>query len=336
MLNKTLFFKDWRMLKWSSFLFLCMLILLRAVPAYIHLYAYTHSKEVADPHILFSIFKANLLDVNLSHIMINVAFAIATAVILFYDSRSRSYSLLASMPFSRSEIIATKLLSGALSIFLPYITMVLLGTGIYYKYLYHTTVGSPYLLYNIGRWFIMVVLVYFTVFFMGMMFQALLGNQIIAAIITGIMLFFPIGFLGMLEFLIDRLAGGASFGFYNLGRMLNIVEYTGYDFSRGYIFKIALLMILSIVFVEVTYIAYVRNHFEKNGQFSMFQPIEKVFVICFSISTSLLVTVILTLSSSFRYFGVSSIILLIVGFVLGLIFSTIMIKVLKKLSHRPK
>lgn len=338
MVNKTLFIKDWKTLKWNSLLFFFILFTVRIIPAYIHLYAYTHTKgavQVIDPNTLWDIFRVNLLNVSLGHIMINVAFALITALILFYDSRNHSYSLLASMPFSRQEIIVTKLVSGTLSILMTYVLMALFGIGLYYTYISHTIAASPYIVYDIARWFLMAILVYLTIFLMAMMFQSLLGNQFIAIIITGIMLIFPLGFLGMVQLLINQLAGGVSFSLYHLGEKLTIVNYIS-RFYDGYIFKIVLLIILSIIFTEITYLAYLRNQFEKNGQFSMFKPLEKIFVVCFSICTSILVTVILSMSSSFRYFGINSLILLIFGFAIGLFFSIILIKILKRLSHRPK
>ncbi|QUI24437.1 ABC-2 transporter permease [Vallitalea pronyensis] len=338
MVNKTLFLKDWKTLKWNSLLFFFILFTVRIIPAYIHLYAYTHTKgtaHVSDPYTLWDIFRVNLLNVNLSHTLINVAFVILTAFILFYDSRSGSYSLLASMPFNRQEIIVTKLVSGVVSILMPYVFLLLFGIGIYYTYINNTVVGSPDILFNLAKWFLMVLLVYLTIFLMAMMFQSLLGNQIIAAVITGIMLIFPIGFLGMIQLLINQLTGGVAYSLYHLGQKLTIVDYIA-GFHRDYLFKVILLVFLSIVFTEITYLAYSRNQFEKNGQFSMFLPLEKVFVVCFSICTSLLVTVILSMSSSFRYFGISSLFLLIFGFAVGLLFSIILIKLLKRLSHRPK
>ncbi len=87
MVNKTLFIKDWKTLKWNSLLFFFILFTVRIIPAYIHLYAYTHTKDAAqviDPYTLWDIFRVNLLNVSLGHIIINVAFALITALILFF------------------------------------------------------------------------------------------------------------------------------------------------------------------------------------------------------------------------------------------------------------
>lgn len=92
------------------------------------------------------------------------------------------------MPFSRQEIIVTKLVSGTLSILMTYVLMALFGIGLYYTYISHTIAASPYIIYDIARWFfLMAILVYLTIFFlMAMMFNLYWVTNLLQLLLRGL------------------------------------------------------------------------------------------------------------------------------------------------------
>lgn len=303
MLNKALIYKEWKRTQWLFFSLLGLTFVLKNLRMIIDIQNYKEfMKDITDMEFA-SIFARNVFTI------VDIQFAmfgmlIFIAALLFYDLRNQNANLIASMPFTREEIIFNKLFLGLISIIS---TMIISFILIMISYFAHKdTIGTYISVSQLFQWFLINTLTFTSgfAFFMGI--QSLMGNVFAASIVSPIMLLFPLWFIGISKELIIRVTS-LNYGDLPPSDITEKLVFALYNISnhnfyfnpehntlskdliiyKNFVPKCITLLVLTIVFSLIAIYMYRKNALELNGNFTMFRPLEYVFIIGFSISLAM-------------------------------------------------
>ncbi|WP_026894381.1 hypothetical protein [Clostridiisalibacter paucivorans] len=303
MLNKALIYKEWKRTQWLFASLLGLTFVLKNLKIIMNIQNYKEFMPDITNIEIANLFAKNVFNIfDIQFFMFGILIFIAA--FLFYDLRNQNANLISSMPFTREEIIVNKLFLGFTAIIS---TMLISFIFIIISYFSNSDILGPYIsVSQLFQWFLINTLTFTAgfAFFMGI--QSLMGNVSAASIISPIMLLFPLWFIEMGEETIVRLT---SINYSDLSPS-NIIEklvFALYNTSEhsfyfnpehnilskdliiydNFMPKCITLLVLTIVFSLISIHIYKKNALELNGNFTMFKPLENVFIIGFSISLAM-------------------------------------------------
>lgn len=340
--NKALFYKEWIYVKWITLLTIAIILFSKAYEIISQLNQTTifvqHNQIVWNDYW----FNNGLYAENIN-VFIMILIVIILAMTLFLGEKtSETQGFIASMPFTRKEMIFNKWLVGVVSLLISFaVTYIFLSLFYLLKIKGLDTTINPYS--DIIKWFFMNTFQYICIFTFMMLIQAVMGNSIVSGIVGGIIVMVPTFITMVAQNLIVRYYGYTHYQymiFYKLSNWLNICFYNlsqqslvktlinndsafAFSYYSNYKSKLLVFFLLTCLFLYLAYVAYKRRNIEYNLRLIGFKNLEPVFIMGFAICLGLLAGVIIG-NQSLRKFGIYFIIFTIIGYFI----SKLLLKVL--------
>lgn len=301
-INKALFYKEWINVRWLTILTIIILLLFKV-------YGVISLLKNNTGILNNSWFNNGLYEVDIYYFVM-VLVVIALAIILFKGEKtSETQGFIASMPFTRKEIIFNKWFVGVVSIITSFVVIYIILSLIYVTNINHlNTTLNPYL--DIVKWLFIDVIMYICIFTFMILIQAVMGNGIVAGIVGGIILsvpFFVVMVVQSLEGIYIRSFQHMYILQYKILGWFNIYSYNvpyvawvnpSVNTSRGayrniyyvnYKSKVLVLLILICLFLYLSYIAYKKRNLEYNLRLIVFDNLKPVFMWGFAICLGILI-----------------------------------------------
>ncbi|MBK5241729.1 ABC transporter permease subunit [Clostridium sp.] len=331
-INKALFYKEWINVKWVTLLTIVILLYFKVYGVISALnqneiYFQQHGEVWTDRWF------NNGLHERGTYVLVMIFVVILIAMILFAGEKaSENQGFLASMPFTRKEIILNKWIVGVLSILISFVVTYIFLSLLYVANINNLdTVLNPYS--DIVIWVLMDIFQYICIFTFIMLAQTVMGNSIVAGIVGGIILIVPYFITLVLQSLIDRFY---MENFYiivdKIGPWLNIYSYnltqerwlentanSGKELYRTFYYidyklKLLILFILTCLFLYLSYVSYKKRSLEYNLKLISFKNLEPIFSIGFAICLGLLAGSIYYERGRLSTFTIGAVIFTIIGY----------------------
>lgn len=303
--SKGLFYKEWKIASWMS-VFLTGLLLIHPVFNIINRLALLKeelAQGVGEVELWGDWFGDYLIMEN-TWLIAGLFITVALITFLFsHDRQSQTGDLLASMPFTRQQVIGTKWLSGALAIAIPFGIVFLLLTVVYWVNKGVITASYSLIVQWVLLGYLFLLAFYSFLFFV----QTVMGHHLLASIVGAICTLVPwylvSGIPIFLNNIFDLSATHPIIQIMHMAQrytwwpdlMKGSIEYLPPDWNTYYCFythyglRVALLLFLTAVFCILAQRAFVKNSFERNGQLLMFQFLEPVLIWGFAVCFGLLI-----------------------------------------------
>lgn len=291
-INRALFYKEWINVRWVTLLTIIMLLFFKG-------YGVMSALNQNKMFIKYNSGKLNdrwfhngLLGPK-SYFFIMIFIVIVLAIILFIGEKtSETQGFIASMPFTRKEIILAKWIVGTLSILISFaVTYIFLSLFYVANINGLDTALNPYS--DIVRWFFMDTFQYICIFTFIMLVQAVMGNAIVSGIVGGMLLIVPYFIASVLQTVIERFYTHTQYIFTFFYKICNWV--TSYTYilthpdwvnvetnttiqNNTYRLELLTFFILTCLFLYLTYISYKKRNLEYNLRLIVFKNLEVVFI----------------------------------------------------------
>ncbi|MCB2352918.1 ABC-2 transporter permease [Clostridium estertheticum] len=351
-LNKGLFYKEWINVRWVTLLTIIVLLFYKV---YGLISLLSRNKMYMEYNIggRTDRWFNNGLYGESSYYFVMVFVVIILAIILFKGEKtSETEGFIASMPFTRKEIIINKWLVGVLSLLISFIV-----TYIFLSIFYVTNINdlnttlNPYS--DIVRWFFIDTFQYICIFTFIMLMQAVMGNIIVSGMVGGIILGVPIFISMVVQELVMRyyeysqsiniilekingINGWVNIYSYNVAKQKsfypNPAENINQDYYQNFYYsnyksKLLVLFLLTCLFLFLANLAYRKRNIEYNLRLIVFKNLEPVFIGGVAICSGLLAIAIKGIGNQrLREFGIYFVIFTIIGYFI----SKLLLKVLSK------
>lgn len=295
-----LFYKEWKNSKWICLLMTLILFWDKPNNVFGDLSRQKYEMIIDKNFVLDKMwFNQSLLGWNSGKNILILGVITLLCILLFKgEKQSSTCDLLHSMPFTRKDIIVSKIKVGILTITIPFLVNFIIMTFFYFNN--KSYIGSFYS--DIPK-FYSINLLFCLFFFIFLVFmQSIVGQYFAAAVIVPITLFVPNVFAAYIVDLI-RLSKGLRYDSPKLMaldqfvRNLNIYDIVNTkalervekgpdgeqmrDIDRfiyeNFDIKIMILIILIVVFAILSVIIYNRIKLERINQLIIFKPVETVF-----------------------------------------------------------
>jgi len=334
--NKALFYKEWINVKWITLL---TIIVVSFYKVYGVMSLLNQNKMWLKQHngIWTDRWFNNGLFGSESYYFIMVFIVMILAITLFISEKtSETQGFIASMPFTRKEIILNKWFVGVLSLLISFVVTYILLSLFYFANLNDlNTTLNPYS--DVVKWFFMDAFQYVCIFTFMMLIQAVMGNSIVSAVVGGIILAVPMFVASVVQSLLGRYYGFNESIFRLSDKIYGWLNIYGYNFARrewynpeinssnnsyeicyyfNYKSKLLVLFILTCLFLTLAYVAYRKRSLEYNLRLSVFNSLSPVFIWGFAICLGLLAGSIFG-NDRLRVFGICFIIFTIIGYFLS-------------------
>lgn len=304
-INKALFYKEWINIRWVT---LITIILLLYFKVYGVISQLNQNKMFLKQQggIWNDRWFNNGLYVNSSYFVVMVFVVIILSIILFLGEKtSETQGFIASMPFTRKEIILNKWFVGVLSILISFVVTYILLSIVYAANINSINIVlNPYS--DIVKWFFIDVTTYICIFTYMMLMQSVMGNSIASGIVGAIILAVPWFITVIVLDLIMKVSLYSTFVLHKLVGWLNIYsynsikqEYFNIDTNSGnisniifyyndYLMKLLILFIVTCLFLYLAYISYKKRSLEYNLKLIVFNNLEPIFICGVSVCSGLL------------------------------------------------
>ncbi|MBU3154861.1 ABC transporter permease [Clostridium estertheticum] len=338
-INKALFYKEWIYVKWITLL---TIVILLSSKGYGVISELNYKRMIQGGAEYNYWFNNGLYEANI-HIFIMVFVVLILAMTLFAGEKtSETQGFIASMPFTRKEIIFNKWIVGVVSLFISFVV-----TYIFLSLLYLLNIKgldttlNPY--FDIIKWFFMNTFQYICIFTFMMFIQAVMGNSIVSSIVGGIILMVPLFTTTLGDLIIRRYYGYNRYMYKitnDISDWLSIYSYNiphqscvetaikgtyahAFSYYTNYKSKLLVLFLLTCLFLFLANLAYKKRNIEYNLRLIVFKNLEPVFIGGVAICSGLLAGVIFG-SDRLREFGIWFVIFTIIGYFI----SKLLLKVL--------
>ncbi|NEZ45805.1 ABC transporter permease [Clostridium niameyense] len=343
-----LFYKEWKVGKWMAILMTCSLFFCKTRSLISSLNRDKYLLKT-DPEFIFNKywFNVQLMRSYGSCAMLILVLVLLFSILLFKGEKQDStYSLMASMPFKRKDIIVTKFKVGVLSIFIPYFINFIITTIFYFsntQYIFTTY-------YDVPAWFLINFL--FTIFFFSfiVLIHTMIGQYFVATITAPIILIVP---YGLACYLLDviRMQLNISFNNPNYVKINNIInhmnvysvpeaDYTWLGGNRSiFVYSnygkkvIILVALITAVFILAVTI-YNKVKLENINSILIFKSLEPIFkwgvAICFGVLISTINSNAIQYEQSTKSSLLIIYILLFIGTLIGYFITNKILKVYNK------
>ncbi|NNU76743.1 ABC-2 transporter permease [Clostridium estertheticum] len=348
-INKALFYKEWINVRWVTLLTIITLLFYKVYGVISLLNRNKMYMEYNIGSRTDRWFNNGLYGMN-SYYFVMVLVVIILTIILFKGEKtSETQGFIASMPFTRKEIIINKWLVGVLSLLISFIV-----TYIFLSIFYVTNINdlnttlNPYS--DIVRWFFIDTFQYICIFTFIMLMQAVMGNSIVSGMVGGIILGVPI-FISIvvqglvmrnyhynqsINIIFEKISGWINIYSYNLAKQKsfypNLAENINQDYYQNFYYtnyksKLLVLFLLTCLFLYLVNLAYKKRNIEYNLRLIAFKNLETVFIGGVAICSGILVIAIKGIGNQrLSVFGIYFVIFTIIGYFI----SKLLLKVLSK------
>lgn len=303
--NRALFFKEWKAVKWVSILLFIEILYYKSM-VIIENIDYIKNIQKISPNrdreeALITLFNNDFIRNFDNFVLILVVTMVFLAIILMKHERAaHEHMLVASMPFTRKEIIGTKWISGALGVILPfaihYILLNLIRVSNY------SLIGSYMEFSTILKWLLLYLLTALSVFTFSLFVQTVMGGYIYGGIVGLILLYTPAGLSNLIAFYLQVMGVSMKYlkNIYHIGNRMSVFSYIS-DYGwldhkiiyHNFGLNTAILLVSIIVFLLLSFYTYRRNLLENIGNLILFKPLEPFFKVGFSICFALTAALII-------------------------------------------
>lgn len=305
--NRALFFKEWKAVKWVSILLFIEILYYKSMVIIENVDYVKNIQKISSNRDreegLITLFNNEFIRNPGNFVLILVITMVFLAVIIMKHERSaHEHMLVASMPFTREEVIGTKWITGALGVVLPFaINYILLNLILISNY---SLIGNYIEFSTILKWLLLCLLTALSVFTFSLFVQTVMGGYIYGGIVGSILLYTPIGLSNLIGFYLKIMGVSMKYlkNIYRIGDRMSVFSYIS-DYGYGGLnpkiiyhnfgLNTAILFISIIVFLLLSLYAYRRNLLESIGNFILFKPLEPFFKVGFSICFALTVALII-------------------------------------------
>ncbi|MBU3176613.1 ABC transporter permease [Clostridium estertheticum] len=346
-ISKALFYKEWIYVRWVTILTIIILLFYK-VYGVISLLNQNKIYMKYNSGIRTDRWFNNGLYGRSSYYFVMVFLVIILAIILFKGEKtSETQGFIASMPFTRKEIIFNKWLVGVVSLLISFIV-----TYIFLSVFYVTNINdlnttlNPYS--DIVKWFFMDTFQYICIFTFIMLVQAVMGNSIVSGMVGGIILGVPTFILMLVQGLVmryyrydeliniifEKISGWINIYSYNVAKQKsfypNQAENINQDYYQNFYYsnyksKLLVLFLLTCLFLFLANLAYKKRNIEYNLRLIVFKNLEPVFIGGVAICSGILAIAIKGIGNQrLREFGIYFVIFTIIGYFI----SKLLLKVL--------
>ena len=332
--NKALFYKEWINVKWVTLLTFITVLFFKTY-GLITLLNENKFTMKRSGYAITRWFNNGLYMQQNSYLFIMIFIVILLSIILFIGEKtSETQGFIASMPFTKKEIILNKWIVGVLSLLISFVATYIFLSLFYVANISHlNTTLNPYS--DIVRWFFMDTLQYICIFTFMLLAQTVMGNSIVTSIVGGIIPILPYFIIRVIRILITTRYGFLQYiiSFCNkIEDWLNIYSYNlSYQkwvvtepnaswFSyKNYKSKLLVLFILTCLFLYLAYVAYKKANLEYNLRLIVFKNLEPIFIGMTSICSGLFAGYILGVrgllgAESLSVFWICFVIFTIIGY----------------------
>ena len=330
--NKTLFKKDFNMVKFLILFVAGMIFATTTVHIISREYAFNNLQEYYVEHGIEynkeSLVKGYKDEVNWrigdcnsngANIFFIFGMPIALIAILFgEEKRKRTFEILKVMPYTRYEIFFNKLLVALASIVLPF---VINGLIMILALAFSPNLRMFYSAGQVIKWILLYIYYQFPILGFTLIFGTLTANTISHVILTIIFLIFPMGFTTLIFWNLDMF--GLNLGNINIfveNIYMDIMNYPplGVLINQGAESYI-IYTLISFVMIVLAKILFDKNKIERNGEILEFKNTEGFFKFGVSICTALLMgTIFAWIFNDFVSLSqVSVVLVMLLGYILG-------------------
>lgn len=330
--NKTLFKKDFNMVKFLILFVAGMIFATTTVHIISRGYAFNNLQEYYVEHGIEynkeSLVKGYKDEVNWrigdcnsngANIFFIFGMPIALIAILFgEEKRKRTFEILKVMPYTRYEIFFNKLLVALVSIVLPF---VINGLIMILALAFSPNLRMFYSAGQVIKWILLYIYYQLPILGFTLIFGTLTANTISHVILTIIFLIFPMGFTTLIFWNLDMF--GLNLGNINIfveNIYMDIMNYPplGVLINQGAESYI-IYTLISFVMIVLAKILFDKNKIERNGEILEFKNTEGFFKFGVSICTALLMgTIFAWIFNDFVSLSqVSVVLVMLLGYILG-------------------
>ncbi len=226
-------------------------------------------------------------DFSLS-VLIIAAVVLLASLLVGEERKRNTYNLLLAMPFSRKQILLTKLVLGIVSIISVYLVNALLLGGIVAL---HPELAEFVNGRDILSWAVTQTIVVTLIFSFTFVFGSMTGTIAASAVLTGIFLIFPVGFVELVRFNLWHIlkldyANNALLPFVRLGYNTSLLLY--FMDREATLARWPYLVIAAISLAKVALSLFEINPMEKNGEVLVIDILKPLFRIgvplCFALT----------------------------------------------------
>ncbi len=249
---------------------------------------------------------------------------ILVGILFGEEKRNKTFEVLSVMPYTRYEIFFNKLLAALLAMILPFIMnglIMILALGISHN------LRIFYSVKQILVWMLLNIYYQLPILSFSLLFGIITGTTISQVILTVIFLIFPVGFPLLIAYNLEYweihwMANNiGSFRIRSfLGKILMDYSILGVFDSYNYGIKHYIYyIILSIILIIISKILFDKIKMERSGETLEFEKTEGFFKLGVSVCTALLMALILVwFSDGFIYdYFFNRALLLIIGYIIG-------------------
>ncbi|MBU3128755.1 ABC transporter permease subunit [Clostridium tagluense] len=302
-INKALFYKEWINVKWVTLLTIVILLFYKVhgVISALNENKFTMKRSGYE---CTSWFNNGLYMRKDSYFFIMIFVVMLLAVILFIgEKNSETQGFIASMPFTRKEIILNKWIVGVLSLLISFVVTYIFLSLFYLANIKGLdTTLNPYS--DIVKWLFMDTFQYICIFTFMLLAQSVMGNSIVAGIVGAIIPILPYfiirlvrilitthyGFIQYIVMICNKIEDWLNIYSYNLTyQNWSITETNTSWFSyTNYKLKLLILFILTCLFLYLSYVSYKKRNLEYNLRLIVFKNLNPIFICCVSVCSGLL------------------------------------------------
>ncbi|MBC8059945.1 MAG: ABC transporter permease subunit [Clostridiaceae bacterium] len=307
-INKALFYKEWINVRWVTLLTIVILLYYKVYAVIAELNgdkSYMAMEDIVRTDRWFY----NGFYSSVFYFLVMAFAIIILAIILFIGEKtSETQGFIASMPFTRKEIILNKWMVGVLSIIISFVVTFIFLSLVYVAKINNlNTTLNPYS--ELFKWFFMDTFQYICIFTFMVLVQSIMGNSIVSGIVGGAILLLPWFINETIKVLFIFISDKSAKVFDQVGGWLNIYGYNStqhgmfemvntstsrmssnqyYNDYKDYGLKLLILLILTCLFLCLAYVSFKKRNIEYNLRLVAFKNLELVFIWVFAVYTGIL------------------------------------------------
>ncbi|MBU3160036.1 ABC transporter permease subunit [Clostridium frigoris] len=327
-INKALVYKEWINVRWVTLLTIIILFYAKVDGVITEL---NHNKTSMrlNGTVWTDRWFNNGLYVKDVYLYLMLFLVILLAITLFLGEKtSETGGFIASMPFTRKEIILNKWFVGVVSLLISFVVTFIILSLIYLANINDLDIAlNPYS--DIVKWFFMDTFQYISIFTFMMFAQSIMGNCIVSSIVGGVVLVVPL-FLNSLALKYQAIQSTRLFSskvtkwlciyMYNITQQnwVNTESNSGKEMYRTFYYtnyksKLLIFFVLTCLFLYLAYVSYKKRNLEYNLRLIVFKNLEPVFIIIISICLGILGGSIFA-GESINSFGIWFVVFTIIGY----------------------
>lgn len=306
--NKTLIWKNWKLLSIDVYTFLAVVFYFLPLNNIRVLDMYKNTTIDYENLLYFIKEPLKLMDVQgITYVALPLILGLT---LLGEERRNKTMGFLNILPFTRLQLFFNKVITGLIAIVLPLLVNAIIMILMRYS---NELIYDGYSINDVILWLIASITVSIAIFSFTILIGTISGSSVTQAVFSCIFLVFPAGFVVLLQANLD--AFGFNTDFYQYASILELITIPMYAcdliFEGAFYYKIVGLLVFSVITLLASAKLFKINPMERNEEILMFKPLENILKVGVTVCTMLL------LGYLFRYMLFDSPLTIILGYIVG-------------------